>query len=386
MVPTELDISELAAEIMISSSKPELVPLGAAIPSPDILPTVKLNRVLASVVRHAGPEINSYIVPKGYEPLRTEIARRGLEAGCALSKDDIIITHGCGEALALCLRAVAKLGDAIVVESPAYFGVLQLIESLQLRTVEVSTCPREGIDVDAVDEALKCGCIAAVLVTPNFSNPLGSRMPDSRKQELVERMAERGIPIIEDDIYGDLYFEPPRPRSLKAFDKTGNVLSCSSFSKTLSPGYRVGWTVPGKHMRQVVHLKLASTIATAAPLQIAIAEFLTKGGYERHLRFMRREFQNNLDRMTRSISEHFPAGTKVTRPKGGFVLWVEMPVEVSSIELYRKAITHGISIAPGPIFTARHDCDHYIRLNAGYPWSDEIENAIATLGRLAQMN
>ena len=381
---TEVEVSDLVMAVLETVADPAVVPLGAAIPSPDLLPTARLNRALAAVARQAGSEINTYLLPQGYEPLRQEIARRALDWGCSLSRDDFLITCGCLQALSLCLRAVARAGDTIAVESPAYFGVLQLLESLHMKTLEIPTCPRDGIDVEALERAIEQRAVKACLVTPNFHNPLGSLMPEAAKKALVDLCARHAVPLIEDDLYGDLYFESPRPKSLKAYDRTHNVLQCGSFSKTLAPGYRIGWVAPGRFTKEVRRAKLASTISTAAPLQMAMAEFLRQGSYDRHLRTLRRALANNLERMTQAVGEYFPEGTRATRPTGGFVLWVELPETVNALRLHRAALKHQISIAPGPIFSATGQYDHCIRLSGGYPWSDRIEQALQTLGRLAE--
>jgi len=380
---TEVEVSELVMRVLETVADPDVVPLGAAVPSPDLLPTDRLNRVLAAVARRGGSEINTYLVPQGYAPLRHEIARRALDWGCSLSSDDVLITGGCLQALSLSLHAVARAGDTIAVESPAYFGVLQLLESLHMRALEIPTCPREGMNVTALAHAIRQEPLKACLVTPNFHNPLGSLMPEADKKRLVDLCAHHEIPLIEDDLYGDLYFEPPRPKSLKAFDRTGNVLQCGSFSKTLAPGYRIGWVVPGRFSRAVQRAKLASTISTAAPLQVALAAFLRKGSFDHHLRSLRRAFADNLERMTQAVGEFFPEGTRATRPRGGFVLWVELPETVRALDLYREALKHRISIAPGPIFSTTGQYAHFIRLSGGYPWSDRTQQGLQTLGRLA---
>ena len=381
----EVRITELLRQVFETANDPAIVPLGAAIPSATLLPTVPLGRELARVARRAEPESNTYLVPHGYTPLRREIARRSLDWGGSLAVDDVIITCGCLQALSLCLRAVARAGDTIAVESPAYFGVLQLIESLHMRALEIPTCPRDGLSVEALEAATKTHQIKACLVTPNFHNPLGSRMPEAEKRALVDLCARHEIPLIEDDLYGDLYFEPPRPTPLKAYDETGLVMHCSSFSKSLAPGYRIGWVAPGRFRADVVRVKLASTIATAAPLQMALAAFLQKNSYDRHLRRLRRVLADNLARMTQAVGEFFPEGTMATRPAGGFVLWVELPPEVDAVALHHAALERGISIAPGPIFSATGGYRHCIRLSAGHPWSERIEEALKTLGGLAKV-
>jgi DNA-binding transcriptional MocR family regulator len=381
---TQVNVGELIMRVMQASQNPALVRLGAALPSPELLPTAQLNRCLAAVGRRSGLAGSDYSVPPGNLALRRQIARRALEAGCTLSPDEIVITCGAMEALNLCLRVVAKPSDPIAIESPTYFGVLQCIESLGLKAVEIPTHPRDGVSLDALTYALDVHPIKACLFALNFNNPLGCCMPDANKARLVKMLAERGIPLIDDDIYGDLAFSGVRPRSVKSFDRKGNVLLCDSFSKTLAPGYRVGWCAPGRWQRQVEHLKFVTTVATATLPQMAIADFLATGGYNHHLRRIRRLYAEKVRLMSQAVSEWFPDGTRMTRPAGGHVLWVEMPLSVNSLELFDRALAAGISIVPGPVFSAKGKFKNFIRLNCGNPWSKAIERAVAQLGKFAR--
>jgi DNA-binding transcriptional MocR family regulator len=381
---TQVNVGELIMRVMQASQNPALVRLGAALPSPELLPTAQLNRCLAAVGRRSGLAGSDYSVPPGNLALRRQIARRALEAGCTLSPDEIVITCGAMEALNLCLRVVAKPSDPIAIESPTYFGVLQCIESLGLKAVEIPTHPRDGVSLDALTYALDVHPIKACLFALNFNNPLGCCMPDANKARLVKMLAERGIPLIDDDIYGDLAFSGVRPRSVKSFDRKGNVLLCDSFSKTLAPGYRVGWCAPGRWQRQVEHLKFVTTVATATLPQMAIADFLATGGYNHHLRRIRRLYAEKVRLMSQAVSEWFPDGTRMTRPAGGHVLWVEMPLSVNSLELFDRALAAGMSIVPGPVFSAKGKFKNFIRLNCGNPWSKAIERAVAQLGKFAR--
>lgn len=376
-------IGELAAEVHESLLSPDIIPLGAATPGMQLLPTAKLNRILASVARKHGQETNRYDLTLGNMELRRQVARRSLDWGCNFSPEEVVTTVGATEALNLCLRAVTRPGDTVVVESPTYFGFLQILESLNLKALEVSTHPRDGICLDALESAVKSRPVAACFIMSNFHNPLGSCMPEKNKKQLVDLMARRAIPIIEDDVYGDLSFSNERPKTLKAYDRTGTVLLCSSFSKTLSPGYRVGWTAPGKFIRQVRRLKLVNTISTATLPQMAIAEMLQSGGYDRYLRSMRRSLSSQVQIMAQAVAKYFPEGTKMTRPLGGFVLWVELPASVDSVGLYRRAMEKNISLVPGPMFSAKRQYKQFIRLNCGHPWSDRIEQGLITIGQLA---
>jgi len=378
---TKVGVAELLAKVFEAARNPDFVPLATAIPSPDLLPTKQLNRFMAWVARHRGQQGMQYDFPPGNEALRRQVARRSLDWGCSLSPGDVVTTCGAMEALNLCLRAVANPGDTIAIESPTFYGILQA--SLGMKALEIPTHPRDGIDLEALEHALKKNKVKACLLVPNFNNPLGSCMSDKNKKQLVEMLGRREIPLIEDDVYGDIYFGTVRPKVAKAFDKEGMVLLCSSFSKTIAPGYRVGWVAPGRFRSQIEHLKSMNTVATATLPQMAVARFLESGGYDRHLRKLRKALATQVQRVILAVSQYFPEGTRVTRPAGGFVLWVELPKRVDSIELYRKALEERISIAPGPIFSAKQKYQNFIRLSCGQLWSERLEQAIMTLGRLA---
>ncbi len=380
---SRVDVGELALEVHEAIMDPKIVPLGAATPSDELLPTKKLYRLLGAMARQHESDSNRYDSPQGNLELRRQIAKRSLDWGGNVTPDEIVTTFGCSEALNICLRAVTKPGDTVAVESPVYFGFLQILEALNLKALEIPTHPRDGICLDALESATKRKRVAAVFLQANFQNPLGCCMPEKNKKSVVGMLADREIPLLEDDVYGDLYFDGTRPKALKAFDKTGNVLLCSSFSKTLSPGFRIGWTVPGKFLNQVRRLKLTNSISTSTLPQMAIAEMLSSGGYDHYLRRVRKAYASQVQIMTQAVRRYFPEGTSVTRPAGGTVLWAEFPKGVDSIELYRKALEKNISIVPGPLFSPKRQYPHCIRLNCGHVWSERIEEAMITLGQLA---
>jgi DNA-binding transcriptional MocR family regulator len=380
-----VSVSALVSRVYRAAGDPRVVQLGASFPAPELLPTQRLNRELALLAREAGELGMQYDMPPGCLELRRQVARRSLEWGCALGPDDFITTCGASEAVYLSLRAVARAGDTIAIESPAYYGTLQAIESLGLRALEIPSHPRHGLELEALEAALDKRRVAAVLTVPSFSNPLGSCMPEEHRQRLVALLARHDIPLIEDDIYGDLYFGPERPRPCKAFDTEGRVLLCGSFSKTLAPGYRVGWVAPGRYRERVELLKFAQTVATPTLPQLAIARFLQSGGYDRHLRTLRRRLAAQMEQTREAIAEHFPEGTCVTCPTGSSLLWVELPRKVDALALHARALEAGISIAPGPIFSAQPQrYSHFIRMSYSQPWSPRIEAAVATLGSLAR--
>jgi DNA-binding transcriptional MocR family regulator len=321
----------------------------------------------------------------GLVTLRRQIARRAVEAGVALGENDLCTTIGATEALSLALRAVAKPGDVVAVESPAYFGVLQTIEGLGLRALEVPANPRTGLDVAVFEELLKSQPIRALVVTPTVSNPLGSVMSDEDRERLVKITRRYDVPIIEDDVYAELVFDGSRPRPLRAFagpSEDSHVLLVGSVSKTLAPGYRVGWLAGGRWHDQILRLKFSHTLACPTLPGMAVAEFLASGGYDRHLRRLRAALATNVERYRECIATEFPEGTRVSAPRGGFVLWVELPPGVDALELYDQALRWRIVVAPGPLFSARQRFTNFIRISAGAPWSERIAEGLRTLARL----
>jgi len=381
--PATVTISELCHQVIHNMMNRDLLPLGGAIPNPRHLPVDKLNRILAGETRRFRDHSVSYFMPPGWERLRVQIAKRSLEAGVSVTPDGVLITSGCVEAVLLALRATCRSGDTIAVESPFYFNFLQMIAELGLKALEIPATPREGISIEALRYAIEHNKVSACLVIANFGNPLGSLMPDERKRELVELLARHEIPLIEDDIYGDLVFGNERPVAAKSFDRKGLVIYCSSFSKTLCPGYRVGWTIAGRFQERMERLKMMMNLSCPSPSQLAVAEFLATGGYDHHLRTVRRIYSRNMSLMRDAVVRFFPEGTRMTHPAGSFILWVEMPEQVDSLILFHLALEQGIGISPGPLFTlTENKYRNFIRLSTA-TWDETIEQGVRKLGELA---
>ncbi|MEW5867859.1 MAG: PLP-dependent aminotransferase family protein [Chloroflexota bacterium] len=380
--PTQVSVHELVMMVLQDTRNPRLVQLGAAIPHPDLLATDKLYRIVARIARRGGQQMGQYDMPPGCEPLRVQIARRAAASGCNLTPDDIVTTSGCQEAINLCLRATCRPGDTVAIESPMYYGILQVMESLDLRALEIPTHPRYGISLDALQFAIKQRPVRACIVLSNSNNPLGSSIPDENKRELVRLLSREEIPLIENNALGELTFSQERPTLAKSYDQKGLVLLCSSYSKDLCPGMRVGWVAPGRYKQKIEWLRFTSSFSTATLPQLAIAQFLAGGSYDHHLRRIRREYAQNVGRMSLAITRCFPEGTRVTRPSGGFVLWIQLPDKVDSLTLYKLALKAGITITPGYIFSATEQYRNFIRLSAAY-WSERAERAVEKLGELA---
>lgn len=383
-VVKDIKILETIASIYITANTSELVPLGASVSDSSLWPTDKLNRLLSAKLRRMGSKSIEYDFPPGNIQLRRQIAQLSLNWGCSLGPDEFTVTCGCVEAINLALRAVTRPGDLVAVESPTYYGNLHILESLGLRVLEIPASVGEGMDVDALEIALKSNPVKACLVIGNYQNPLGSVMPDVKKEKLVKILAGKNIPLIEDDVNGDLHFGLERPRALKSFDTKGNVLLCSSFSKTLAPGYRVGFISAGKHQEKVNKLKFLNTVGTPTLPQIAVSEFLASGSFDRYLKNLRAVIRERVGNFSQYILEYFPPGTKISRPNGGLVLWVELPKEIDSEEMRQNAYKKRISILPGTIFSATHTHRNYIRISATHAWNETARGAVATLGEIAK--
>jgi DNA-binding transcriptional MocR family regulator len=380
---TPVTISELVMQLLQTKNQPGMIQMGAAVGDPSSFPARQLNRAMLAAVKKYPDEINGYDIAPGSPVLRQQIARRMMEAGCTLTADDIVITTGATEALNLCLRAVAECGDTILLESPTYYSVLQILESLGLRALELPTHPREGLSLQALEYALEREKIAACLLMPSFHNPLGSCMPEANRRQLVKMLAAREIPLIEDDVWGDTCFQAPRPRAVKSYDEEGLVLFCSSFSKTIAPGYRVGWAAPGRWQHKVEYLKMVTSMANPTLPSLAIAEFLENGGYDHHLRHIRRINAEKVQDTIEMLEKYFPEGTKSTRPLGGQFLWVELPPKADTLELYADALRHGIAFTPGALFKAKDKYRNCLRLYVGHHDRATTERAIQKLGELA---
>lgn len=377
-----VEISELVFEILESAMKRDVVPLGSAFPSPHLFPLERIGRATAAGLVHLDPWSTVDDLTPGNLALRQQIALRYLIDGVPLGPDEIVVTNGAMEALNLCLGAVCKPGDAVAVESPCFYVCLQALERLGLHAIEVATDPREGIDLDALETAIVRHRPKACWVMTNFQNPLGSAMGEAKKRALVDLVTRHEVALIEDDVYGELHFDR-RPVSTKAFDADGWVMHCSSFSKTLAPGYRIGWAAPGRFLRRVARHKLMASLATSLPAQLGIARFLERGSYARHLRNLRLALRKQRDDYLDAIGRAFPAGTRVSRPNGGYFLWLELPGDVDALALHRHAMDAGMSLAPGPMFSASRGFRNCVRINYGHPLTTRVEGALRTVGRAA---
>ena len=378
--PVEITQWDQVLNMLDARSDKSIIPFGGG--SPDVTqPTLKpLWREMSRVVQHNLSEVLNYDELAGRRELREQIARLMLDGGSVVTANDLIITSGCHSALSLALLSVCQPGDIIAVESPTYYGTMQLLRGLGLKAIEIPTDPNTGISIEALELALEQWPIKGVILVPNCNNPLGFIMPEARKRAVLALAQRHDIVIFEDDIYGELAMEYPRPRTIHSFDIDGRVLLCSSFTKTVAPGLRVGWIVPGRYRDRVMHMKYASSGTTPPATQLAVATFVREGHYHRHVRRMRQIYQNNMETYTCWLRQYFPCGICVTRPLGGYMLWVELPEVVDMVCVAKQLCRLKIQVAPGSLFSASGKYRNCLRINCALPTTEKHRRVMEQLG------
>ncbi len=374
---------KLVLDLVQNTEDKNLVQFGAALPDSDFFPIKKLQRSASHVIRTQDELYSRYSFPPGDLNLRKQLSKRMHSKNCAVGPEELVITSGCHEAILLALKALTKPGDIVALESPTYYGLLQIIDSLQLKALEIPTSPREGMDQTALTQACKEWDIKACVIVSNFSNPLGCSASLQQKKSILSILTNNNIPLIEDNIYGDLSFDGFQPSTFKSLDTKGNVLYCNSCSKTVSPGLRVGWIAPGRYLEKVTYLKFTQTLATPTLDQQILCRYLMEGNYDQHIRKIRAVLAARIFQIRALILKHFPPGTSVSKPEGGFVLWITMPRKFDSMIFYELALKNKISIAPGPLFTTGNKYKNCFRINCALSWDNKIEQAIEVLGRIA---
>ncbi len=382
--PSRISGAELALRFTQMTADASVIHLGATVPDPALQPHGAIQKALRECLQGAGEGALGYAFPPGIETYRYALARRMARAGCSVQPGDILVTSGCQEAITLALRATTEPGDLVAVESPTYYGVLQILESLGLKALEIPTHYRTGLSIEALQLALEQWPVKACVVIPHFNNPSGFCMADDDKARLVALLARHEVPLIEDDVYGDMSWQGERPTPCKHWDQTGNVIYCSSFSKSLSPGMRTGWMTPGRWQRRLEYLKYVTNLASPTVPQLAMTQLLERGLYDRHLKVVQREYAQTARRLQGILQHAFPAGTRVTQPRGGLVLWVELPFPVEGLTLANEALSAGISIAPGALFATSDKFANHFRLACCHRWSPVIEAATYRLAELVR--
>lgn len=356
--------------------------LSFALNTPDValLPASKLKRSILYVNRNHSESALQYGPIQGLRALREQIAVLMGNSGIEVNSDNLLVTVGCQEAINLAITACTSPGDKILIESPTYFGIFQAILSKGRIPVEVETNVETGVALDSLFEAVEAHHPAACLLVTNFSNPVGASIPDSDKERIVQFLRKKQVTLIENDIYGELYFAAKRPRSCKSFDEHDGVIYCSSFSKSLAPGYRIGWIESGRYFDQIFQAKVHQSVATSTLNQEILAHFLKNGRYDLHLKRLRKKLHTQSLCYQEKVLAYFPEGTVVSTPKGGFVLWVQLPTDIDTVDLLHKAMQRQINFAPGSLFSLEKDLHNYLRISIGRPFSAKVDQGLKVLG------
>jgi len=380
--PEKVSLCRVISSYMETGDDPSETQMGVSSLNSSFYPAAQMSRILQDVVRESSSRAFDYHMPPGYRPLREQIALINGEEGTSFQADDVVITNGCHEAVFMALQVLCKPGDTVAVESPCYFNFFQMLETLKLKVVEIPAVPGEGFSLDTLRYVLETQKISAFFCIPNFSNPLGTCMSVEKKRALVELLASFSVPLIEDDIYGSLYFGKTRPVTCYSLAEGENVLLCSSFSKNLGPGLRTGWIVPGRYKEDIIRFKTLLNLGNNSLQELSMARYLEGRYYIKHMKKIRSALARQTGQMRKVVLESFPAGTKVSAPEGGLVLWVTLPGTFDSMELYRRGMRESLFFAPGKLFSLKRDYSSSLRLNTGN-WNIKTEQAVRRLGELA---
>ncbi|ASE63222.1 MULTISPECIES: aminotransferase-like domain-containing protein [Chryseobacterium] len=358
----------------------DMTQFGLGIPGKSLLPVAKMKKCMIDVIKKKHDSGTNYEPVQGNEQLRREIAKWSIVMEGKITEDDLVITSGAMNGVYNCLMAVTQPGDSVAVESPVYFGILQAIQLLGLKAVEIPTHPITGVDLDALKKVLPK--LSACCFVVNYNNPLGFQMPDENKKELVRMLTEYNVPLVEDDVYGNIYFGAGRPKPCKFYDEAGIVMWVGSVSKTLAPGFRVGWVAPGKFKDKIIRQKLVQTVSGPSLFSDVIADFLEHGRYDHHLRMFRKKLYANYLQIQKSVTQYFPDNTKISEPKGGFMLWLELDKRICTEDLYDAAVSQKVNFAPGRMFSQYNQFQNCMRLNYALEWTDRVESDLEKLGKM----
>lgn len=380
--PVTVQCRNMIEQVYEAVHMPDTLALGISNPILANPPDKTLARLMRSVISKVAEKAVSYGPVTGDAKLRMQLAFRYQEQGVAINPDEVVITNGAQEALSIALQCVAQRGDIIAVESPCFFGMIELIETLGMKALEIYTCTEEGVCLDELTIALQQHPIKACLFSTAINNPLGSMKTDAQRQAMVSLLEQYDLPLIEDDVYSELYFTEQKPKPAQLYSEKGLVMTCSSFSKTAAPGYRIGWLLPGKYEEQAKRIKRAQSCSTPMLQQWTLNEYIQSGDYDRHLSVLRKKLIYNCERMRALIAQHFPKEVCISKPQGGSVLWVRCQSHVNTSEFFQEALEQGVSFAPGIIFSPSGKYTNYMRISYGVQWNTQVENAVKILGKL----
>ena len=376
--PAPVSADQVLLDIMERGAAFDLIP-GA----PGNEESPQLRRSLARAQRQQTSQQQLYYdEPQGSLELRQQLAQRVAHSGASVAAEDLVVTHGCQHALMLALMATTQPGDVVAVESPGFYGTFQLLETLGLRALELPCSASQGLSPEALELATEHWDIKALVVSPCFATPTGACMPEENKLHILTLAQRHNFTVIEDDIYGEIYFDLQRPRSLYSYDRDGSVILCSSFSKSLSRDLRLGWIAPGRHLEAVKKLKLITALASSQTLQKGVSDFLNDGSLEKHMRQQRLRYRQQYQQLTLLLNQHLPELQSCSQPNGGLSVWLELPDHIDTLELYNRARQENLILTPGRLFTAQDRYSNFLRMSFVHPWTADRCQAVETLGQL----
>jgi DNA-binding transcriptional MocR family regulator len=378
--PREVSVDWLGQRILGRQQPEGVFSFSSGTPGPELFDPDRVRRAVTRAVQRHRHLLCTYPSSSGHEDARRALARYAVGLGCSLDPENIVITGGCMDSIALCLRAVTQPGDVVALESPTHFSFLEVLQGLHLKALEIPTHPRHGLSLDALQLALDTQPVKAVMIVPTLSNPLGSCMPLTERKRLAQMAARHGIAVIEDAIYNDLVEVSEMRRAVKAYDTTGHVMLCDSFSKTLAPGLRLGWVEAGRWAAKLRGIKDLQAGGQSAVLELALADLITQAGHAASMRQLRAAVAARMDAVRSTIAAHFPQGTRVSDPPGGLLLWVELPRGLDATRLHEVCLPEGILVAPGALFSASGRFRNCLRIGVGGDWTPAHLQALARVG------
>ena len=369
-------------EILKVTEQPEIISFAGGMPAPELFPVAAIAQAHAEVFRDEGPQSMQYSTTEGWRPLRSWIAQRMRKRGVDADADRVLITSGSQQAIDLVGKIFLDPGDEIIVENPCYLAALQSFSGYEARFVTIET-DDEGMKVDQAERALTQSNPKLIYVVSDFSNPKGTTLSVERRKRLIDLSIRHRIPIVEDDPYGELRYMGERLPSLAAMDRAGMVIHLSTFSKTISPGIRIGWVAAADEVIQEMTIaKQAADLHTSTVEQRAVARMLETFDYDGHVSLLCRTYGERCQTMRKAIEEFFPPEARWTRPEGGLFLWVELPDHISGDLLLEEAVRDRVAFVPGGPFFAEAPRHNFIRLNFSNQFPELIEEGIKRLGDL----
>jgi len=340
-----------------------------------------LKRSLKAITKLTNFTLN-YDEAQGNSQLRHQLSKHFNGQGFLCPHEELVITHGCLDAVLMALECVSKPGDVIAITSPCYSGLLDLLAILDRAILEIPSTAN-GIELVQLEQAMKANKISACLLTANHQNPTGHSLSNQQKQEVVKLATQYSIPIIEDDVFRELSHQQSIPLPLKYFDQQGWVIWCSSASKTLAPGLRIGWCLPGRFKNKFIQQRMARTLGHNQPLQLALADYIANGYYDTHIKKINRTLAVHCSDYIEFLHLNLPKGSEVFTPNGGLVLWIRL-LNVNSEKLTTMLLTHGVHIRPGNLFSTTELYQDCVRLNIGQIPSKYIYSQLSLICELAK--